>query len=330
MVNELDLPEAFRRRILTARAGERSERARWLRDLADVVATLAERWGLSLGEVLPLSRSYVVAATRESGEACVLKITPPAPDDDEFPAREALALRLAGPSAVRLLEVEAASGALLLARATGGSLAKVCEDDDDRATELLCSAMTGFWAPTGLDCGLPSLARLEDSFERFDRGPHGVSAGGKDLRETLAEIDSGLRDLRATAATARRVLQELLANRAPAVVVHGDLHHDNVLEDEARGWVVVDPKGFAGDAGYDTGAMLYNPFAYTEGVLDMAPLVRRRLDLMGGIVGLDADLLAAWGYVKAVLSLLWDLEDGGVLRRDDARLRVVSALRTLI
>jgi len=329
VVTELDLPESFRARILTSGAGERGERARWLRDLPDVVATLAERWELRLGELLPLSWSYIVTATRQSGDACVLKIELPVDDDGEGAAREALTLRLAGPSAVRLFEEDAESGALLLERATGGPLADVCDSDDDRATEILASAMTGFWAPAQADCGLPPLSRLEDTFERFDRGRHGASFRGKDLAETLAEIDSGLRDLRAAVVTARRVLQELLANRAPTSVVHGDLHHDNVLSDEARGWLVVDPKGFAGDAGYDTGAMLYNPFDYIARVPDVEPLVRRRLDLMSGMVGIDADLVAAWGYVKCVLSLLWSLE-GEELERDDVRLRVMSALRKLI
>jgi streptomycin 6-kinase len=330
VVTELDLPEAYRKRILEAGGGDRADRARWLRDLPDVVATLAERWELRIGEQFPLSWNYVVGATRESGDACVLKIGPPVGDDGEDTVREGRALRIAGPSAATLLDEDVEAGALLLERATGGSLAAMCERDDDRATEILASAMVAFWVPAGPDSGLPSLAVLEDTFEEFDRGRHGASYRGKDITATLAEIDSGLRDLRAAAGTARRVLQELLANRAAPVVVHGDLHHDNVLEDETKGWMVIDPKGFAGDAGYDTSAMLYNPFEYTSRIPDVEPLVRRRLDLMTGIVGIDGDLLVAWGYVKAVLSLLWSLEGDGELQRHDVRMHVMSVLRQLI
>jgi streptomycin 6-kinase len=326
VVADLDLPESFRRRVLTYEPELRTERAGWLRDLPDVVATLAERWGLSLGEAYPSFCNYVVAATTEEGDACVLKIGPPVPEGGEGILREAIALGLAGPAAIGVLDADTDAGALLLERATGGPLSAQCERDDDRATEILASALGSWWVPAGAESGLPKLAVLEDTFEEFDRGPHGASYRGRDIVATLAEIDSGMRDLREAAVTARRVFQELLADRAPEVVVHGDLHHENVLEDETKGWAVIDPKGFVGDAGYDTGAMLYNPFAYTSRVPDIGPLVQRRLDIVGNIVGMDRELLTAWGYVKAVLSLLWAVE-GEELERDDVRLRLISDLR---
>ena len=71
----IDLPKAFRERIIAARRGDG---ARWLESLPDVVATLAEQWDLRLGEPFEPSWSYVVSAQRATGEACVLKIEPPA------------------------------------------------------------------------------------------------------------------------------------------------------------------------------------------------------------------------------------------------------------
>lgn len=331
MVAELHLPESFRQRLLAgAPAGVRNDRARWLSELPDVLATLSDRWDLRIGELYPLSRSYVAAAERESGEACVLKIGPPVPDGGAGAVREAHALRIAGPSAVRVMEADAESGALLLERASGVSLEAMSERDDDAATEILANAIRGFAAPAGAESGLPPLSTLEDSFEEFDRGPHGASFRGKDLTATLAEIDTGLRDLRAASATARRVLEELLADGAPPVVIHGDLHHGNLLEDDARGWVAIDPKGFFGDAGYEVGAMLYNPRPYPARLDDVDHVVGRRLAIMAGIVGMDRDKMAAWGYVKAALSLIWSLEDGGELHRDDVRMHSLAALRKMI
>jgi streptomycin 6-kinase len=327
VVAQLDLPESYRRRIIGTGKGEW---ARWLRDLPDVVATLAERWDLSLGDMYPLSWNYVVAVERDPNEQCVLKIGPPVPEDGEGTVREALALRLAGDAAVRVLEEDSEAGALLLERAIPGSpVSDMCEVDDDGATEILASAMVDFWAPADMTCALPPVSSLEETFESFDRGPYGASVR-KDLVETLAEIDSGLRDLRAAAVTARRVFEELLADRAPAVVLHGDLHHDNVLAFEERGWVVIDPKGFFGDARYDTAAMLYNPLDFVDRITDPGPLLRRRLAITSGIVGVDRDVLAAWGFVKVVLSLLWTLDDGGELQRDSGQMRTMASLRKMI
>ena len=311
-------------------ATRREEWVRWLRDLPDVVATLTEQWDLSLGELFPLSWNYVVAAEREHGGACVLKVGPPVAEGGESTVREAAALRRAGPAGVRMLEEDPDAGALLLERAIPGTpVADMCAEDDDGATEILASAMLEFWKPAEPAPGLPPLSSLEDTFEEFDRGPHGSSAR-KDLVQTLAEIDSGLRDLRAASLTARRVFRELVADHAPAMVLHGDLHHDNVLMDEERGWVVIDPKGFVGGAGYDTAAMLYNPLDFVDGISDPEPLLRRRLAITSGIVGIDRDVLAAWGFTKVVLSLLWDLEDGGELQRGSGQMRTLAVLRKMI
>jgi streptomycin 6-kinase len=126
------------------------------------------------------------------------------------------------------------------------------------------------------------------------------------------------------------VFQELLADRAPSVLLHGDLHHDNTLADEARRWVVIDPKGFVGDRAYDATAMLYNPLPGFSEVSDPDPVLHRRLAILSHVLGVDRERLAAWGYVKAVLSMLWTLEDGGQLDGTDVRLRVIAALRRLI
>lgn len=319
------LPDDFAARILAS--GDRSARRSWLADLPALVGELAERWELTLGEVLPLSWNYVVAARRSTGRRCILKLGPPWPDG-EGTVREGLALRLAGPSAVELLEWEDDARALLLARASGGPLAGRCAADDDAATEILAAAMRAFWVPADEETGLPGLARLEETFEEFDRGPYGASRR-RDLAETLGELDSGLRDLREAVPTARRVLQELLAEKPSAVLLHGDLHHGNVLEDGERGWVVIDPHGFVGDAAYDVAAMLYNPLEVFLSLGDPAVVARRRLRLMAELTGLDADILAAWGYVNSVLSMLWSLEVGEVTR-DDPRMATMAVLRSMI
>jgi len=328
VATQLDLPEQFRRRIIAI--GGR-EWAQWLDSLPELVATLADQWGLDLRETFPLTHSYVVAAEREGTAELVLKIGPPVEPGGEGTVREALALRLAGPSAVRVVDEDHEAGAILLERATPGTpLSSMWRSDDDAATEILGSAMQDFWQPADVTCGLPPLSDLEDTFEEFDRGPHGASALPKDLVGQLADITSGLRDLRAAATTARRVFQELLADRAPSVLLHGDLHHDNTLADEARRWVVIDPKGFVGDRAYDATAMLYNPLPGFSEVSDPDPVLHRRLAILSHVLGVDRERLAAWGYVKAVLSMLWALEDGGQLDGTDVRLRVIAALRRLI
>ena len=170
--------------------------------------------GSPVGELLPLSWSYIVTATRQSGDACVLKIDCPVDDDGEGAAHKALTLRLAGPSAVRLLR-------------RGRRERGVAPRTGDGRTAGRCMRRSTTTAPrnpspppsTGFrhrrkPTAASTLGRLEAP-SAIRSSPTPCKLSRKDLAETLAEIDSDLRDLRAAVVTARRVLQELLANRAP-------------------------------------------------------------------------------------------------------------------
>src|SRR6266567_6137524 len=42
------------------------------------------------------------------------------------------------------------------------------------------------------------------------------------------------------------------ASSAEPVLVHGDLHHDNVLSSARAGWLAIDPKGVAAEPAYET------------------------------------------------------------------------------
>lgn len=42
-------------------------------------------------------------------------------------------------------------------------------------------------------------------------------------------------------------------------VLHGDLHHGNVLDFGPLGWLAIDPKGLHGESGFDYANILSNP-----------------------------------------------------------------------
>ncbi|KJV80830.1 phosphotransferase enzyme family protein [Rickettsia hoogstraalii str. RCCE3] len=44
---------------------------------------------------------------------------------------------------------------------------------------------------------------------------------------------------------ARKLRDELLQNTEPQILLHGDLHHENILQN-GKHWVVIDPKGVIG------------------------------------------------------------------------------------
>lgn len=89
---------------------------------------------------------------------------------------------------------------------------------------------------------------------------------------------------------------------------YGDLHHDNILRATREPWLAIDPHGIVGDPGYEVGALLFNP---DPGNRDEAltALVPSRVEQLADELAMPLDRVVAWGFVKAVLSDVWSVEN---------------------
>lgn len=333
--HELELPDGFREQL------PRSWRP-WLARLPELVSSYLERWELTVTGEFPLCHSYVVPVDRADGRACVLKIQPTDVPEIEGARRELLGLRLGAPISVGVVEEDAANGTLLLDRARPGtSLEDMAERDDDAATVALATVIRDYGRP--LDepgsLGLRPFEELAEAFERFDRGRHGRVARRKaaDPTETRLsvvlgtdEIGTAVPAMRSARDTAGGVLAELLADHEPPYLLHGDLHHGNVLADEQRGLLVIDPWGLYGDRSVDVAPALHNPLEFVARTADVRSLVRRRLSIFAEVLDVDKEHLTAWCYVYNVIRALWTLEDSDEVSENDAGVRTVMALRQLI
>jgi streptomycin 6-kinase len=143
------------------------------------------------------------------------------------------------------------------------------------------------WRPLPAGHGLRPLA---DWCAAYDRNRPALAAG------PFASLFGRADALRA----------ELLGSTERAAVLHGDLHHSNVLRDDQWGWRTIDPKGLAGDRHFDICQFMRNPW---PGPADVA-VSRRRLDIFATELGLDRARLVAWCLVHAVLDVCWEFETG--------------------
>lgn len=215
--------------------------------------------------------------------------------DPDSRRRELAALQLLGPAGVRLVGVDGED--ILLERVTPGTSAAALPDD--QATTVIASALPRLWAPVPAACHLPTVTQE-------CRALHDPAA--------VASLPAHLLE------AAQRRLAELLASTSTAVVLHGDMHHGNLLWSQARqAWVAVDPHGVVGDPAYDVGPMLINPWEH-----DVAARAGRRLDILHGVLGIPRMRLAGWGLVRAVLAEAWMVQDTG--RPDGRPLAVAEAL----
>ena len=95
-----------------------------------------------------------------------------------------------------------------------------------------------------------------------------------------------------------------------AVMMHGDLHYQNVLAGDREPWLVIDPKPMAGDRHYEPAPMLWNRWdeAVASGNLRFA--LRRRFHTLVDVAGLDEDRARDWVVVRMIHNASWDVIDG--------------------
>lgn len=263
---------------------------------------LLKAWRVVTDGSLRVSPTALVAFGDSDGRAVVVKL---ARGDDERRAAAALC-HYAGHGAVRLLA--AREGALLLERAVPGVplSARVHDGCDDDATVILCDVIAALHRPAPPQEGFP-----------------GVAAWGSALD---AEPSADRRLPTAMLARARGLQRDLASSQPGERLLHGDLHHDNVVLDAARGWLAIDPKGVIGESAYEVGAALRNP-AGDPRWFAVPSILDRRARTFAERLGLDLERIFAWGYAQAVLAAVWAIEDGA---DPAAGLATAAALETLI
>jgi streptomycin 6-kinase len=262
----------------------------WLASLPARVAALAGRFGLAeVGPPFPgLSYNYVAPAVRAAdGAPVVLKVGVPR----EEIATEIAALRFwGGDGAVRLLDAAPEEGALLLERLEPGT-ELVTLRDDDAATRAAALVMRRLWRPVPDDA--PSF-------------PH-ASAWAADLAGLRPHYGGGTGPFpTALVDRAEGLFRDLFASEGSRVLLHGDLHHYNVLAGRGE-WLAIDPKGVTGEPAYEAGALLRNPLDVSEWP-DLARVTARRLDILAETLDLDRERLRRWALAQAVLSAWWSAE----------------------
>ena len=190
------------------------------------------------------------------------------------------------------------ASAILMLRAEGsGSLVEMATAGRDReATNIICDTVRRLHEQRCLPP--PELPPLRDLF----RGLRSAS-------------DPRLVGPAAAAAT-------LLDDPRDTVVLHGDIHHRNILDFGSAGWLAIDPWGYAGERAYDYANILRNP--ELEQVTAPSRL-ESHIALISSRAELDPDRFCLWVYAHAGLAAAWEIEDGHDPVRSFAVIDIVEA-----
>ncbi len=265
----------------------------------------ARAWDISVDDVAETPGSLIAYGVRRD-QPVVLKIAKR--PGDEWQAGETLdAFAARGAAEV----YEYADGAALLERLSpGGSLARLSlSGHDDEATEILAGVIATM-SPRPAGPSVATAEQLGGSFARYE-----ATTDEHIPRQLVSE--------------ARRVYEQLCATQTRRRLLHGDLQHYNVLFDRARGWLAIDPKGVLAETEYEIGASMRNPIERPALFLD-PEIVTRRIACFAHRLGLDRARLLAWTFSQAVLSAIWDIEDGLAVDATGASIALAEIVRPML
>ena len=273
-------------------------------DIRERVSRRVQAWNIIVEHTAGTPGSVIVFGTM-GHEPVVMKVF--RRHGDEWGSGEILRA-FEGEGMVRLLNH--ADGAVLLQRLTPGtSLADLAVEDDEQATGVLIDLMRRL-TPRTVPAGVSTVEDWGKGFTRY--------ATTLDTRVPRPLLES-----------AQRIYRDLCATQAGTRLLHGDLHHFNVLMDKGRGWTAIDPKGVVGEQAYEVGAALRNPFGRSESFTDHA-VVARRAARFAKELTLDEGRVLAWAFAQAVLAAVWAIEDGGTVHPDSPWLVLANTIGPML
>lgn len=257
----------------------------WLSNLPNIVDELSKHWHLkNISPVNNMTFHYVAKALTKTNQPVVLKIG----YDNKVTSEEARALQyFDGNASIKLIDYSKKYKALLLQQAIPGiSIKSLYPTQVEFVINHYVDTMQGLHSkPLPTYNNYPHVTEWLNSLDKASR---------EKLPLHLLERAINLKNL-------------LLQTTEVECFLHGDLHHDNILQHESK-WLAIDPKGIIGDPAFEIAA--FDFIHKTElNTPNVSKLFESRILLIAHRSGLDAQRIKDWVFVRLILSAAWSIED---------------------
>lgn len=295
-MEKIELQPGFKARI-TEVHGERG--LQWLKALPSLIAELSQNWDFQFISSLPDLSYGFVARVHFQNQEVILKMNPGV----EIIAHEVLWLKQFPHLAPKIFK-ESAQGAFLMEKILPGYMLKdlVKSDQDDEATRTVCRLVHELQKKPVRSADFPHLSihkQISLLHGHFD----------KDLVEK-----------------AESLYRDLTVKSESDVLLHGDLHHDNILRHNDT-WKIIDPHGYMGDPVFEISPFVYNPLDVLPEHPRLKDVLLRRIDLIREETSFDEKRIKAWAFCMMMLSLAWTFEGTSQVPDFEARAaRILSSL----
>jgi streptomycin 6-kinase len=250
----------------------------WLKSLDQILRSCESRWQLKVGEPFDLTYNYVAATDHDA----VIKVCLPC---SQFEAELNTLLHYNGKGMCKVIAFDTDMKVLLIEQLKPGTNVRCLNEEEG---VLAC-------------CSVITEMQSVDEKPQFDFQILGI------LTEDIHKLryfagNLGFNDRLIN--KVEEVFAYLNSNERNVYLLHGDLHHDNILAD-GLGWKAIDPKGLVGEVEHEVVPFLLNNL-HEESI---AKTVDLRLQYFSKRLQIDIRRVYGWAFCRSVLSALWNLED---------------------
>jgi len=284
---KLNLPAQFTENIAGLHGAKGK---RWLADLPLVLAEASRKWNLSVEKSFPnLTFNFVAACLDETGEKAVLKIGVPEENPPIMQEKNTLEA-FGGAGAVKVFKFDENLCAMLLERAVPGKTLR---------EKFLPESPQALQAAIDVMKKLPRQPLNKTNFPTLESWTNDlVKARKTDFASPRIE-------------KAHRIFADLRQPFDSQVLLHGDVHFDNILTAKRAPFLLIDPKGCVGEIGYEIAVFLNDLVGWTIHLPSRETVLAHAVEQFSENFDLDKKEIYCWSFAQSILAAWWMFEDFG-------------------
>ncbi len=259
----------------------------WINNLPNIIAQLTHHWSLTnIKEVKNMSYNFVATAVTSNNIHVVIKVS----YNKQLIEDEIKALKYySGSGCIKLIDYCPKYNSLLLSQAIpGNSLKSIYPQKFDMVVTAYAQVIKNLLSTKHTNP--QNFIHIREWLKAIDRAT------------AYAEIPSNLLNKAIT------LKEKLLATSEKDYVLHGDLHHDNILRHDHK-WLAIDPKGIIGEIAFEAAAFDFINDNEIQKTQDIYIIFKSRLKTLSNELSIDSGRLTKWTFVRLVLSAAWFVED---------------------
>lgn len=128
--------------------------------------------------------------------------------------------------------------------------------------------------------------------------------------------DQGNRELSEGMHLAVKIAVEMFAKYQERMLLHGDLHHENILRNESGNYSIIDPKGVVGPLVFDIPRFVLNELDDRDDSLRKVH-IDRVIERLSHLLKYPASDLCRLFFMEVMLANAWCFEDGEEIEEKD-------------